>query len=268
MAAEPLSTLQITCASAAEHLGFIGLADVAEAVSDTDSRVIGGHMAALHVLRWQLQLTRATQDVDLGVTPLVARKPDLTDNLLKLGYRKTAGNRFAKQVTNLPAASGANSAVVDVLVPAYTRRARANRSMGEHLTTTEVPGLAFAFKREPVDLTLRVQLLDGSELEFPVRLPDEVSMLVLKLMARTVRREDRDAVDVWRALEVCATAGIENADLGADADQVWSVIDTQFGRGGQAIREITESQNLSAGAAQERETRIQALIAAVLGNTN
>lgn len=263
MAVEPLTTLDITCTSRAEHFGFVGLSDVATAVGDTDSRVIGGHMVALHALRWRLQLSRATQDVDLGVKPFVARNPDLTDSLVQLGYNKVAGNRFRRQVSNLQTASGDNRSVVDILVPAYTSRPRANRAIGD-LVTTEVPGLALAFQRQPVDLLLRVQLLDGSKIEFPVRLPDEVSMLVLKIMARTVRREDRDAVDVWRALEVCATAGIQNADLGADASQARQVIDAEFGRNGKAIKEIATSRNLSADAAQQRETRIQALIARVL----
>ena len=39
-------------------------------------------------------------------------------------------------------------------------------------------------------------LLDGSKLSFPVRLPDEAAALTLKIMARTVRRQDSDAVDV------------------------------------------------------------------------
>ena len=264
MATSPLNQLNLLCASTAEHLGFTALADVAAATVNLDSRIIGGHMVALHVLRWGLDLTRATQDVDLGVTPLVVQTSELTDELERLGYSRTGGNRFQKLVTSQPGALSDYYAVVDVLIPAYQSRARHNRRFGDHLVTTEVPGLAAAFRRQPVILSLEVTFLDGSRRSFPVRLPDETASLTLKIMARTVRREDRDAVDVWRALEVCGAAGIYDIDFGPDEKPVRQVLGTQFARGGDAIAEIGRAQNLSDFETTRLETRIQALIQQVL----
>lgn len=266
MAAVPLERLDLQCASVAEHLGFVALADVATAIANTDlgekdSRVIGGHMVALHVLRWDLNLSRATQDVDLGVKPLVVQDTELTDQLEALGYSQFMGNRFRKQVDNLPNSNGESYAVVDVLVPTYTSRARHNRKFGDHLVTTEVPGLAAALKNPAVDIQLTVRLLDGSTLEYPVRLPNELSALTLKVMARTVRSEDRDAVDVWRSLEICEAAGIRDIDFGSDAGEVKRILEEEFGRGGRAIQEIGQAQSLSTDALTTLETRIQALIA-------
>ena len=97
-----------------------------------------------------------------------------------------------------------------------------------------------------------------------VRLPDEASALILKVLARTVRNEDRDAVDVWRALEVCQAAGIEDIDLGADKEAVRRVLAVHFSRGGDALGQIRRAQNLSDRSATALDTRIQALIARVL----
>ncbi len=264
MAASPLEQLDLTCASAAEHLGFVALADVAAATARSDCRVIGGQMTTLHVLRWRLDLTRVTQDVDLGVTPLVAQSTDLTDELKRLGYMRSGGNRFEKPVDEIPAADGERRAVVDVLVPATRSRARHNRKFGEHLVTTEVPGLAAAFRRQPVNVHLAVTLLNGSKLSFPVCLPDEVAALTLRIMARTVRREDRDAFDVWRALEICASAGILDIDFGPDEEPVRQVLNTQFRRDSEAIRQIGRMQNLPGIEVTRLETRIQALIKQML----
>lgn len=265
MAAVPLDLLMLRCHSVAEHLGFLALHDLSCAMDGEDGRVIGGHMVTLQVFRWGLDLHRATQDADLGVRPLTVQTPHLTDRLLSLGYLKTAGNRFERPVPELGIQMGEPpKAVIDILVPSYTGRVRDNRSFGEHLVTTEVPGLATAFQRPPTDLRLEVTMLDGEELEIGVRLPDEVGSLVLKVLARTVRDEDRDAVDVWRALEVCQAAGARHVDLGTDGDAVRQVLDRQFSRGGAAHDQIRRSLNLTEEAASAVETRIQALISRVL----
>lgn len=264
MAASALERLEFTCVSAAEHLGCVALADVASATVDCDSRVIGGQMITLHVLRWGLDLTRLTQDVDLGVKPVVVQTPELTAGLEQLGYSKTAGNRFKRPVTDIPSAIGDSHAIVDVLIPAYRSRPRQDRRFGEHLVTTEVPGLAAAFRRRPVDLQLDVKFLGGTKRSFPVRLPDEIAALTLKIMARTVRREDRDAVDVWRALEVCAAADLGDIDFGPDEPSVRQVLGMQFARGGDAIAQIGRARNLSDSETIRLETRIQALIKRVL----
>ncbi len=80
-----------------------------------------------------------------------------------------------------------------------------------------------------------------------------------------MRNEDRDAVDVWRALEVCQAAEIEDIDLGSDEDAVRNVLSAEFSRGGGAIGQIGQAQNLSDKAAVALETRIQALLSRVVG---
>jgi hypothetical protein len=154
--------------SVAEELGFIALADLAAASPGEEARVIGGHMVSLHTLRWKLDLPRETLDADLGVTPEIVQTPDLIDRLLRLGYERLGGNRFGRRIEGLPAIEGETpQAIVDVLVPSHTSRPRHNRTFGDHLTTTEVPGLAGArlVKRsrsglEPVGPHIFIQELD------------------------------------------------------------------------------------------------------------
>ena len=51
MATSPLEQLDLTCASTAEHLGFVALADVAAATVSRDSRIIGGRNSREPVMR-------------------------------------------------------------------------------------------------------------------------------------------------------------------------------------------------------------------------
>lgn len=73
----PLTRLTLGAASVADDLGYDGLSDLARALGDipADFRVIGGHMVTVLAARWRLgrELYRETGDVDLGITPIVAR---------------------------------------------------------------------------------------------------------------------------------------------------------------------------------------------------
>ena len=51
MATSPLEQLDLTCASTAEHLGFVALADVAAATVNCDSRIIGRRNSLVAVMR-------------------------------------------------------------------------------------------------------------------------------------------------------------------------------------------------------------------------
>ena len=52
-------------------------------------------------------------------------------------------------------------------------------------------------------------------------MPDEVSALVLKVLVRGQRLEDRDAVDIWRCTEVLMAAGLDLSCLsGRTGDSV------------------------------------------------
>ena len=76
-AGTPLNRLVLVARSVADDLGYAALADVARALEGVtgDYRIIGGHMVTMLAARWQLgaELYRETDDVDLGVPPVVAR---------------------------------------------------------------------------------------------------------------------------------------------------------------------------------------------------
>jgi hypothetical protein len=102
----------------------------------------------------------------------VARDHNLVSRLKNLNYSQVAGNRFARGLADIPAGmkeregSGDPAALIDVLVPAYTSRARENVQVGKDLFTTEVPGLQLALARPPVTVNLQLRRLNGEMLQF------------------------------------------------------------------------------------------------------
>jgi hypothetical protein len=158
-------------------------------------------------------------------------------------------------------------AFIDVLVPAYTSRARENVQVGEDLFTTEVPGLQLAQARPPVTITLELHRLNGAILRCELPFADEVSALVLKSLATTVRSKDTDVADIWRCLEI-AFAGLGPADfIRGDRAESAEVIRSLFGsRRGAPVAALAAEQRLSAEATDALVTRIRALIAHVLGS--
>jgi hypothetical protein len=179
-AGTPLSRLVLRATSVADDLGYVALADLARAIGPDPAsayRVIGGHMVTALVARWQLaaELHRETGDVDLGVPPVALQDASLIERLMDLGYERRAGNRFARLMTDIPVAirgekQPAREAIVDILVPTYTSRARQNRRFGDHLVTTEVQGLATALARDPVTMALELHRLNGETFECSSRL--------------------------------------------------------------------------------------------------
>jgi hypothetical protein len=278
-AGTPLTRLTLGAASVADDLGYVALSDLARALGDipADFRVIGGHMVTMLAARWQLghELYRETGDVDLCLTPIVARDHHVVGRLKDLRYAQVAGNRFARELSDIPVKikdkedSPRPEAFIDVLVPAYTSRARKNVQVGEDLFTTEVPGLQLALARPPVTITLELRRLNGEILQCELPFPDEISALVLKSLATTVRSKDTDTTDIWRCLEIAFAAGLGPADFtrGVSAETA-EVIRSLFGsRRGAAVAALAAEQHLSAEAADIRFTRIRALIAHLLGPT-
>ncbi|HVB06853.1 MAG TPA: hypothetical protein VNF07_11470 [Acidimicrobiales bacterium] len=155
-------------------------------------------------------------------------------------------------------------AETDLLIPAYTSRARRDKQVG-NVNTTEVPGLAKALARPPVRLPLHFVLTAGQTIDSEVLLPDAVGMLLLKSGARKVRDEDRDCTDLWRCLEVAAAENVQPSDLPDDpiVGDLGTFLRQHLGRGGRAMEAIL--RNLTPEAAAERETRIQALLLRVAG---
>jgi hypothetical protein len=154
-------------------------------------------------------------------------------------------------------------ALIDVLVPAYTSRVQ----VGDDLFTTEVPGLQLALARPPVTITLEMHRLDGTTLQAELPFPDEACALVLKTLATTVRSKDTDIADLWRCLEIAFAARLGPADFtrGVRAEAAGVIRSLFSSRRGAPVAALAAEQRLSAEAADVRFTRIQALIARVLG---
>jgi hypothetical protein len=97
---------------------------------------------------------------------------------------------------------------------------------------------------------------------------DEVSALVLKGLATRVRSKDTDIADIWRCLEIAfaAGAGPENFAGGVRAESAELIRSLFSGRRNAPMTTLPIGQRLSAEAADARLTRIQALIARVLGS--
>jgi hypothetical protein len=277
MAAEvPLSRLVLAATSVTDDLSFVALADVSRAIGEdaTDYRVIGGHMVTVLAARWKLgaNLYRETGDADLGVPPLVARNDQFPGQLKALGYDQVGGNRFARIVSDIPiTVTGAESppqmAIIDVLIPAYTSRARQSVKVSEDLVTTEVPGLAVALARPPVTMTLELQRLNGQMLSANLLFPDELSALVLKSLATQVRNRPTDMTDIWRCLEIAFAAGVVPSDFdrSTHVEAARIIRDLFASHDSAGMIALADEQSLSGQAADQRSTRVQALIARVVG---
>jgi hypothetical protein len=191
----------------AEDGAFLAMADVAElaASTGTEYRIIGAHMVSVHTSRHRLDLPlRQTGDADVGLQAKVLATSGLVEALIDRGYEQEGGNRFVRKVDGLDLA-------IDLLVPAYTSKIRHNRPVGD-LFVDEVPGLGYALARDPLITPLRVRLESGRYVDMSPHFPDAVAALCLKVLAFGSRREKRDAIDVWRMLEVVNADGVTAAD--------------------------------------------------------
>lgn len=269
MAAQPpLTRVVLKATSVADDLGYVALADLASIIGTSTYRIIGGHMVTALVARWQLgaELYRETGDTDLGVPPVVVREEGVIGRLIERGYEQVEGNRFARPIDDVPVtvrgADAPRSAVVDVLVPSYRSRARSNHRVSDDLVTTEVPGLALALQREPVLLHMELHRLNGEKLDIEVAFPDEVAALTLKGFASQVRDKPTDVVDLGRCLEVAYAASTEaEAFVEGEAAEAARIVRALFDRrDGAGMSALVGEQRLSENAADERFTRIRALI--------
>ncbi len=249
--------------SAAMDGGFAAVADVSTAMTASgtmhEHRLIGGLAVMLHIERLRLDLRlRATGDADFGVPPLVLRRPDLVEAIESLGYCKVAGNRWERRIDERRVAT------VDLLIPSYRSRARDTVSVGS-VVTSEVPGLAEAFRRPGVPIDVELHLTNGDRLPTSVVLPDAVGMLALKTLVRTVRAETRDVEDLWRCLEIAAADGVGATDFDADEplQQVRDALWHELGPNGAALDELTSG--LQDGPSARLRTRVRALLTENVG---
>jgi len=243
--------------------GFVAIADISEAMNaigaSNDYRLIGGVAVLLHVQRLGLDLPlRSTGDADFGVPPYLIRDHELVAAIEALRYTKVAGNRWERPIDHRRVAS------VDLLIPAYTSRARHTRHVGD-VVTTEVPGLAVALRRPAVAIPARFRLTSGDIRDATVALPDPLSMLTLKALVRTVRHEDRDAQDLWRCLEVAAAEGVtpDIVDSEPEAVELRALLHRELGPNGSSLDAITG--DLQTEPAARLRTRIRSLLADVTG---
>jgi hypothetical protein len=278
MDAGPLSRIQLAAASVADDLTYVAIADISRLLHEqtTDYRIIGGLMVTALAARWDLgaSLYRETLDADLGVPPIAARDLDIGGRLKAAGYEQVAGDRFERPVSEVPAGiSGgelpAYRAAIDVLVPAYTSRPRQNVRVGAELVTTEVPGLQIALARAPVELAMDLRRLNGDLLSVSLLFPDEVSALTLKAFATSVRMKPTDIIDVWRCLEICLAAGVKAAAFSRGVTAQGAAITRELfhRQGGPGMRALTDQQRLGKDAADQRYTRIRALMTRLLPPT-
>lgn len=265
--ATPKSELTLTATSAADDAGFVALNDMAGLLQRQEfstSLVIGGHMVGLHARRWDLNLFRETQDTDLGVPQLALNRTDIRPAMSELGYEQQFSNRFVKPIPDSsgdPEGSPALQAIVDILVPALTSHPRRDVEVGD-ITTIEVPGLAEALNRKPVALDLTLRLRNSQILTCRIRIPDERSALMLKVMAWDVRRAGKDAIDVWRCLEIVNVAPEDARHLASDdGARALAILNRAFAaETAEGISALARAQNLNPVEKRQRATRVRALI--------
>lgn len=270
-ATNPVSRLHLRATSLADDLAFVAMGDIWSIIGKRpeaiNARQIGGHMVSLHVHRWGLDLFRDSLDVDLGLPRVVAKDPWIVEQLLDLGYSRRGGNTFIRVVSDIPITLLSDMAIkpeaaIDILIAPYTSRIRDNVRLGEHLTTTEVPGLADAMRRPSVNIEITLTRLNREECTTIVSLPDETSTLILKALAWRKLARDTDAIDLWRTLEIAVAAGVGPEELAeGQGPEAARIIQGAFGiKPGPAMEKLAEARGLSPEAARRLHTRIRALI--------
>ena len=117
-------------------------------------------------------------------------------------------------------------------------------------------------------MNLRLTRLDHSHIDVDLLFPNELAALAMKALVTTVRHKDTDIVDLWRCLEICQAAGARLGDLDRDDDLIRAARITQrlfADISGVGMRSLTAYFGLSPTSADQRHTRIRALLANVLG---
>jgi hypothetical protein len=177
--------------------------------------------------------------------------PRLVTTLEQRGYAQVgAANRFERVEATLPLA-------IDVLAPSFTGRLETNQQHGA-LVVDEIPGLNFALQRPAVDLNLELRLTDERTLRTTVAVPDPLAALCLKALAYGSRYAARDALDVWRLLEVAHAAGLRAAEwpTSPTPTDAASALHTAFNEAPAAgLRDVSRDTGI--------QTRVRALVVAV-----
>src|SRR5690606_18155826 len=213
-----------------DRTALIALLDLGDLLAEAplpieQTRVIGGHMVAIHVARHGLDLShaRTTADTDFGLGVNDLLRLGLTERFSSRDYRLRAGHRFYRQLGN----DRDDEAVVDVLVPTYTSRSGGRRRVGD-IVTFKTPGLAELLLIEPLLVRIKVDFSDGTTREAMFASPDERGALFIKVLTWDSRRRQKDAgkdaFDIWRCLEMCRLARVGPNDWPELFGDAWKQI--------------------------------------------
>ena len=258
--------LRVSSRSFADDAAYTAVVDLARAGTHLAWRLVGGIAVHLQQRRHDLEDVpdRPTQDVDAAIQ--IAATPDrgraavdadielLLDRLTASNYEQQGrSNRFVRHGDD-----DRPDSIIDVLVPGYHSTIRHNREIaGGRMLVDEVPGLGLALGAQPADLvTLTVDTLDGQQLTEIVPLASVFSLLTIKAGAWSGRRSPKDALDIWRLLEMARLQALEPSDwpTGGSAGEARSTL----ARDRQPI-------SIAATPVPRSQARVRALIATHVG---
>jgi len=176
--------------SAAEDNGLHALHDLVVAADGIDYRVIGGHMVQLLLLRYPTTGAhrRGTSDADAGLATPAITGPEISQQLLALGYEALEGNRYQL-----------DERMIDLLVPADSTNEPVIH--GER-AYDPAPGLLLAVQSPPVLIDVRAVTTTQEELEMRVPVPQIECAVVMKALNLGVRNENKDLVDLHTLLQI------------------------------------------------------------------
>ena len=250
----------LTSTSRSADAGHLSAADIAAIAREAgiEFRLIGGN--AISLLVWAHHATelvpgRETNDADLGVPSEAIGAAGLIGALTNRHYQQTEGNRFVRTVEH----DGATLELeIDVLVPAYGDRMESNQPFGD-LVVDAIPGLAVAIARAPTLVHVTAQLTTGTDVRYAVPLPEPISALCMKAYAYRWRFAQRDALDIWRLLEVARKLGLSQQTwpAGASGRVASQILHQYFGM-------PASTGPAAATADPAQQTRIRALVLSIV----
>lgn len=253
----PDGRVRLVSTSRASDGSFTAISEIGALLRDEQHRLIGGVAIVLYQHRLGLEHpVRSTADADFGILPYALKDDSLIEAVASIGYRQIGGNRWTRAIDDT------REATVDLLVPSYQTRLRSSVQHGS-TNTSEVGGLAEALKRPAIAIAGEVTLTDGVSLTFDVVVPDVTSMLGLKLHARRVRDEDRDARDLWTCMELIAAADETREFASPEFDEIRDQLGKEFADDGPSMRIVTSG--VAEAERQRRRTRIRGLVRAIGG---
>jgi hypothetical protein len=195
--------VELIATTYADELSYRSLEEISAITADEHVRIIGGQMASLLLTAFPVPgiVQRRTRDTDAAITTELAGSGVIHERLLDHGYVATGGNSYSRPVPGLAVAGGpVPELAVDLLVPSLDGRFRSQVHGGRAFDSA--PGLAPALGAEPIVIDAGARLLDGTVLEFTVRVPTVELALVIKALAFGSRLQDRDVQDIYQLLEI------------------------------------------------------------------